>query len=119
MVQVTSEKQLRAWRRYKDYLMSIGIQHDLFLEGFNRGQHIKLLCAFAQSVREGRFGVKSPKLLKADSVRSTLDGVAQAYKLADRADPRLDADGFYNDNSGGINQSTQEKNPRSPSPAQC
>jgi len=26
---------------------------------------------------------------------------------------------FYNDNSGGINQSTQEKKPRSPSPAQC
>jgi hypothetical protein len=93
VVQGTSEKQLRAWRRYKDYLMSIGLQHDLFLEGFNRGQRIKILCAFAQSVREGRFGVKSPKLLKADSVRATLDGVAQAYKLADRADPRLDADG--------------------------
>jgi len=93
VVQGTTEKQLRAWRRYKDYLTSIGVHEDFFLENFDRGQRHKILAAFCQSVREGRFGAKPPKPLKADSVRATLDCVAQAYKLADRADPRLDADG--------------------------
>jgi hypothetical protein len=93
VVKGTSQKQVRAWRWYKDYLMSIGIQTDPYLENFDRSQHHKILSAFAQSVREGCFGSKSPKLLKANSVRATLDCVAQAYKLADRADPRLDADG--------------------------
>jgi hypothetical protein len=81
------------WRRYNNYLMSIGVQNYFFLENFDRGQRHKILSTFAQSVREGRFGIKSPKLLKAKSVRATLDGMAQAYKLADKADPRLDADG--------------------------
>jgi hypothetical protein len=93
VVQGTTEKQLRAWRRYKDYLISIGVHNDIFLEKFDRGQRHKILAAFCQSIREGRFGSKSPKLLKAASVQATLDCVAQAYKLADRADPRLDADG--------------------------
>jgi hypothetical protein len=93
VVKGTSEKQIRAWRRYNEYLLSIGVTNDPFLENFDRGQRQKILSAFAQSVREGRFGSQPPKLLKADSVRAALDGVAQTYKLADRADPRLDADG--------------------------
>lgn len=44
-------------------------------------------------MREGRFCTKATKTIKSDSVRATLDCVAQAFKLADRADPRLDADG--------------------------
>jgi len=93
VVQGTTQKQIRAWRRLREYLMSIGIGDDPFLENFDRGQQHKILSAFAQSIREGRFGSQPPKLLKADSVRATLDCVAQAYKLADRADPRLDQDG--------------------------
>jgi hypothetical protein len=93
VVKGTNQKQLRAWNRYKEYLISIGIQNDPYLETFDRGQRHKILSAFAQSIREGRFGSQPPKLLKADSVRATLDCVAQTYRLANRADPRLDADG--------------------------
>jgi len=57
-----------SWRQYRNYLLPIGISNDIFLETFDRGQHHKILCAFAQSIREGRFGSKPPKLLKAESV---------------------------------------------------
>jgi len=95
VVQGTTQKQIRAWRRFNQYLTSIGIGNDPYLESFDHGQRHKILCAFAQSIREGRFGSQPPKLLKAKSVRATLDCVAQAYKLADRADPRLDHDGKF------------------------
>jgi hypothetical protein len=53
----------------------------------------KILSAFAQSIREGRFRPRVSKDLKSKSVRATLDCVAQAYKLADRGDPKLDTNG--------------------------
>jgi hypothetical protein len=44
-----------------------------------------------KSIREGRFGPKNHhKPIKSESVRATFDCVAQAFKLADRAEPRLD-----------------------------
>jgi hypothetical protein len=93
VVKGTNKKQLCSWRWYRNYLMSIRISDDIFLESFDRGQILKILCAFAQSTREGRFGTQPPRLLKAESVRATLDCVAQTYKLAIWPDPRLDADG--------------------------
>jgi hypothetical protein len=93
VVKGTSEKQLRAWKRFQGYLQSIGILDDPFLDSFDRGQRHKILSAFGNYIREGRFNPKVTKLLKADSVRAALDCVAQAFKLAVRPDPRLDADG--------------------------
>jgi len=93
VVRGTSEKQIRAWSRFKNYLLSIGIENDAFLENFNQGQRHKILSAFVQSIREGRFSTQPAKYLKADSVRASLDFVAQAFKLANRPDPRLDPDG--------------------------
>jgi len=93
VVKGTIEKQLHAWKRFQGYLQTIGISADPFLDGFDRGQRHKILSAFGQYIREGRFSTKPSKLLKADSVKATLDCVAQAFKLAVRPDPRLDADG--------------------------
>jgi hypothetical protein len=91
VVKGTDDKQIRAWNRFQTYLHSIGIQSDPFLDDFSRDQKIKILSAFAQSIREGRFGFKKLlKPIKSESVRASLDCVAQAFKLADRADPRLD-----------------------------
>ncbi len=57
---------------------------------------IKILGAFAQSIREGRFCTqkhrKHNKPIKSDSIRASLDCVAQAFKLADHLDPQLDQD---------------------------
>jgi len=90
VVKGTNEKQLHLWRRYKQYLLSIGIRDDVYLDNFDRGQRHKVLSAFAQSVRKGRYNSLTPKCLKAESVRATLDCLAQTYKLANRPDPRLD-----------------------------
>ncbi|MFN9978392.1 MAG: hypothetical protein ACK53Y_00685, partial [bacterium] len=92
-VKGTSEKQLCAWKRFQVYLQSIGLSRDPYLDGFDRDQKHKILCAFGQYIQESRFSTKPKKLLKSESVRSTLDCVAQAFKLAARADPRLDTNG--------------------------
>jgi len=93
VVKGTSEKQLRVWKWFQTYLQSIGIRDDPYLDGFDRGQKHKLLSAFGQFIRESRFGSKSSKLFKAESVRASLDCMAQAFKLAFQPDPRLDSDG--------------------------
>jgi len=93
VVKGIAAKQIRARDRYKQYLVSIGLFDDWYLENFSRGGRNKILSAFAQSIREGRFGARYLKQVKSNSVRTALDGVAQAYKLADRPDLRLDEDG--------------------------
>jgi hypothetical protein len=95
VVEGTNAKQVRAWSRYSQYLLSIGLQNDPYLDDFQRGEKHRLLSAFCQAIREGRFCHKKHQPVKAESVRATLDCVAQAYKLADRADPRLDTDGKF------------------------
>lgn len=95
MVEGTNAKEICAWDGCKKYLLSIGLNDDLYLDNFNKGAKHKIFSAFAQAIREGRFSPRYSKNLKSDSVRATLDCVAQTYKLADQADPRLDGDGKF------------------------
>jgi hypothetical protein len=91
MVEGTNMKQVRAWTRFQAYLQSIGLLSDPYLNNFSRNQKIKILSAFAQSIREGQYCTKRHnKPIKSESVRASLDCVAQTFKLADRPDPRLD-----------------------------
>jgi hypothetical protein len=71
----------------------IGITSDIYLDTFNRGQRHKILSAFAQAIREGRFSTQPSKSLKVDSIRASLDHVAQAFKLANRPDQCPDSNG--------------------------
>ncbi len=93
MVERTTVKQVRAWNWYKLYLLSIALQDDLYLDSFSRAQKHKILSAFTHPIREGRFGTKTIVHLKSESVRASLDCLAHAFKLAGRADPRLNEDG--------------------------
>ncbi len=93
VVEDTNKKQSRAWNRYNSYLLSIGCQADPFLEQFSRAQCHRILAAYAHAIREGRLSSGPHKILKSESVRTSLDHVAQAFKLADHPDPRLDRDG--------------------------
>jgi hypothetical protein len=95
VVETTDAKQALAWSRYKLYLSSIGIPKDWYLDSFDRYQRHKILSAFCNAIREGRLLTKQHKPNKATSVRAALDHVAQAYKLANRPDPRLDGDGKF------------------------
>jgi hypothetical protein len=74
-----------------EFARGIGIRDDDYLDSFDRSQKHKILSTFAQSIREGHFGHKPSKFLKSDSVRASLDGMAQTFRLAGRSDPRLDA----------------------------
>ena len=51
----THLKQALAWTRYKLYIKSIAIHDDDFLEQFTIFQRNKIMGAFAQALRDGRF----------------------------------------------------------------
>lgn len=93
VVQRTNEKQTLAWRRYQLYLQSIGVSNDPYLENFSQGQRHRILGAFAAALRQGRFSAPRATEIQSDSIRATLDCIAQTYKLADKPDPKLDSDG--------------------------
>jgi hypothetical protein len=95
VVEGTTAKFSLAWKRYKTYLQSIGINRDWYLENFSKDKRLKILGAFCHAIREGRLHSKSLKTNKTESVRTALDNVSQALKLADRPDPRLDRDGKF------------------------
>jgi len=89
----TQAKFNLAWKRYRSYLISIGISKDWYLDKFSRDKKHKILGAFCNAVQEGRLHSKSLRTNKSESVRAALDNVSQAFKLANRPDPRLDGDG--------------------------
>ncbi len=60
-----------------------------------REQSTRPSASLLSPSEKGRFCPRYSKNLKAESVRATLDCVAQTHKLADRADPRLDIDGKF------------------------
>ena len=96
MVEGTNAKQVRAWSRFQQYLGTIGLGDDRYLDNLTQFQRTKVLSAFAHALREGRLGTRNRgKAIKSDSVRASLDCVSQAFKLADRPDPRLDRDGKF------------------------
>jgi hypothetical protein len=85
----THSKQALARSRFQQYLESIEIISDPYLDSFSSFQKIKILGAFAHALRDGRF-YKNNITPKADSIRATIDCVAQTYRMADRPNPRLD-----------------------------
>jgi len=95
VVKGTTAKFSLAWKRYKTYLQLIGINRGWYLDNFSRDKRLKILGAVCHAIREGRFYSMSLKTNKTESVRTALDNVSQAFKLADRPDPRLDRDGKF------------------------
>jgi len=94
VVQGTNAKQVHAWTRFQRYLGLIGVISDPYLDNFSQFQRSKILSAFAHSLQEGQLSDgNTNKTLKSDSIRAALDHISQAFKLADRPDPRLDRDG--------------------------
>jgi len=89
VVEGTQIKLNLAWKRYKSYLISIGITKDWYLEKFSRDKRHKILVAFSNPIWEGILHSKSLRVNKSESVRASLDNVSQAFKLANRPDSRL------------------------------
>ena len=93
VVEGTHAKFNLAWKRYKSYLTSIGINGDWYLDHFSKDKKHKILSAFCNAIREGRLLTRTVRTNKAKSVRAALDNVSQAFKLANRPEPHLDGDG--------------------------
>jgi len=89
----THKEQIRSWKRWIEYLTSVGIQDDLFLDTFTPSQRQRLLRAFMQAIREARFSAARFDVLKSEQCRTAMDHVAQTFRANDRPDPRKDPDG--------------------------
>jgi len=73
--------------------LSIGVQGDLFLDAFSRGQKHQILGAFASALRQGICFSSRFAEIRSDSIRAPLDCISQTFKLADKPNPRLDING--------------------------
>ena len=88
----THEDQARAWRRWSQYLESIGTD-DHYLDNFTRPQRIKLMGAFAMALRGGRFSGPAYDTLAEGTIRSAISYVASTFRENDRPNPTKDDDG--------------------------
>jgi len=89
----THEDQNRAWRRWVMWAESVGLGDDIFLDGFERADRIKLMGAFAMALREGRFSGQAHDSLAEGTVRNSISYVASSFRDSDRSNPTLDEDG--------------------------
>ena len=89
----TLEDQDRAWRRWEQYAESIGLQDDIFLDGFTRPNKNKLMGAFAMALREGRFSKRHDGPLAEGTIRGAISYVASTFRDSDRPNPTKDDDG--------------------------
>ena len=86
----THENQARAWRRWREYCKSIGLD-DIYLDGLDRLQRIHIIGAFAVAVREGRFSGDYGTLAEG-TVRSTVSYVVSTFRENGRCNPTKDDD---------------------------
>lgn len=93
----TKAKRLRSWRRHWcEFLPSIGITGDVFLDEFSTWQRQLILVAFAQSIRNADYCGKSNQRrawLQAGTVKYSIGYLSQAFKAVQQPDPRRDAGG--------------------------
>jgi hypothetical protein len=76
----THEKQDRAWRQWKEYLGSIRIKNNDFLNNFSREQRHSLIGAFALAVREARFLRSTHDPLVASTVNGTIQCLCSTFR---------------------------------------
>jgi hypothetical protein len=88
----THENQARSWRRFSQYLESIGLGHDIFLDSFTRSQRNKILGAFALALREGRFSRASHDTLAVGTIRNSILDVCATFRENGRPNPTKDND---------------------------
>ena len=87
-----SQKVDSAWRKWEDFCRETGIE-DRFLEGHSKNEKIKLLCAFAATIRRNFFGRTNKEILHGDTVQSTIRHVRQIFRINGLEDPGTDETG--------------------------
>jgi hypothetical protein len=77
------------WKRRHTYLQTVGIAAP-FLADFDRFEKHQLLECFSGAIQEGRFSTERCDRLASDTVRATVDHVAQTSMEHDHPNPRHD-----------------------------
>ena len=75
----TDGKYDRSWSRWREFLGSIELGDDLFLDGIPATHQPSLFIYFAQVVRSCEFSRKRTRYLAQGMVRETLDQVAVVF----------------------------------------
>ena len=86
----TDKKRLASWTRWSEFLYSIGIGNDPFLDAFESINRTKLLACFAQSVRHADYSRRTYHQMASTTVRTTVDDVDTSFWHNQRPDPRVD-----------------------------
>ncbi len=93
----THAKRDSGWRGYECFLGRIGVRLDPFLRRLGRRERLETFACFAAALREGQLdaqrAAKNRARASAGTVRATLDGVAQAYRLNQFESPIHDRHG--------------------------
>ncbi len=86
----THENQARSWQRFSQYLKSIGLGHDIFLDSFTRSQKNKIFGAFALALRDRRFSRASHDTLAVGTIRNSILDVCATFRENGRPNPTKD-----------------------------
>ena len=89
----THESQARSWRQFREYLDSIGLSHDYYLDSFTRPQQHKIMCAFAMAMRQARFSGPAYDKLAEGTIQGTISNVCLTFRDSGRLNPTKDDDG--------------------------
>jgi hypothetical protein len=65
------------------YLDSVGLIDDYFLDSFSRAQQIRLVGAFLQALRQGRFSGPSYESLAGTTIDNALSSLVQTFRNND------------------------------------
>ena len=88
----THESQAQSWRRYTQYVTSICLENDPFLNELDRQQCNKILCCFALAMHHGRYSGQSHDRLAAGTVSNSISNVCLTFRENSRPNPTKDDD---------------------------
>jgi hypothetical protein len=91
--QGTQNNHSRSWRQWKAYCESTGLGNDIFLKRIPRTQQPHILSAFAVAMHEGRFLQPADAPLACETVSSSINLVAAAFRSHGYPNPSHGAHG--------------------------
>jgi len=81
VTEATTVEQTCTWCQWLEYLTSIGIHCDSFLDKFSRGQCHPILSGFVQATQSGCFSAERFTIIKSGSVYTAMDHVVITMPL--------------------------------------
>ena len=88
----THKSQARSWRRYIEYIKSIGLGHDPFLNELNKVQRNQIMCCVALALREGQFSRPPHGRLAHSTVSGAVSYVCAPFRENNRLNPAKEKD---------------------------